>query len=238
MLDGNARLNLATFVTTWMEPQAAAAHGRDVRQEHDRQGRVPAHRRDRDALRQHARAGCGTRPTRRRPPARRPPARARPRCSAAWRSSGAGATGCRPPGKPTDQPNMVMGINVQVCWEKFCRYWDVETAAGARWRATASTSTRRGGGEALRREHDRRRPGPRVDLRRQLRAGGRHLRRARPAPGRAPGSTSRCTSTPRRAASSRRSSTPTWSGTSACPGCSRSTPPGTSTGWCTRASAG
>src|SRR5262245_26965342 len=24
MLDGNARLNLATFVTTWMEPQAAA----------------------------------------------------------------------------------------------------------------------------------------------------------------------------------------------------------------------
>ena len=29
-------------------------------------------------------------------------------------------------GKPTDKPNMVMGINVQVCWEKFCRYWDVE----------------------------------------------------------------------------------------------------------------
>ena len=24
MLDGNARLNLATFVTTWMEPQAAS----------------------------------------------------------------------------------------------------------------------------------------------------------------------------------------------------------------------
>ncbi len=29
-------------------------------------------------------------------------------------------------GKPTDKPNLVMGINVQVCWEKFCRYWDVE----------------------------------------------------------------------------------------------------------------
>ena len=27
---------------------------------------------------------------------------------------------------PTDKPNMVMGINVQVCWEKFCRYWEVE----------------------------------------------------------------------------------------------------------------
>lgn len=29
-------------------------------------------------------------------------------------------------GKPTDKPNMVMGINVQVCWEKFCRYWEIE----------------------------------------------------------------------------------------------------------------
>jgi glutamate decarboxylase len=24
------------------------------------------------------------------------------------------------------QPNLVMGANVQVCWEKFCRYWQVE----------------------------------------------------------------------------------------------------------------
>jgi len=29
-------------------------------------------------------------------------------------------------GKPSDRPNLVMGSNVQVCWEKFCRYWDVE----------------------------------------------------------------------------------------------------------------
>jgi glutamate decarboxylase len=29
-------------------------------------------------------------------------------------------------GKPTDRPNIVTGANVQVCWEKFCRYWDVE----------------------------------------------------------------------------------------------------------------
>ncbi len=32
----------------------------------------------------------------------------------------------RSAGKPTDRPNIVMGANVQVCWEKFCRYWDVE----------------------------------------------------------------------------------------------------------------
>jgi glutamate decarboxylase len=29
-------------------------------------------------------------------------------------------------GKDTARPNLVMGTNVQVCWEKFCRYWDVE----------------------------------------------------------------------------------------------------------------
>ena len=26
----------------------------------------------------------------------------------------------------SDRPNMVLGSNVQVVWEKFCRYWDVE----------------------------------------------------------------------------------------------------------------
>ena len=29
-------------------------------------------------------------------------------------------------GKPADKPNIVMGINVQICWEKFANYWDVE----------------------------------------------------------------------------------------------------------------
>ena len=29
-------------------------------------------------------------------------------------------------GLSTDKPNLVTGSNVQVCWEKFCRYWDVE----------------------------------------------------------------------------------------------------------------
>jgi glutamate decarboxylase len=32
----------------------------------------------------------------------------------------------REAGKPTEKPNLVMGANVQVCWEKFCRYWEVE----------------------------------------------------------------------------------------------------------------
>jgi glutamate decarboxylase len=29
-------------------------------------------------------------------------------------------------GKSTDRPNIVMGINVQICWDKFANYWDVE----------------------------------------------------------------------------------------------------------------
>jgi glutamate decarboxylase len=32
----------------------------------------------------------------------------------------------RAAGKPADHPNLVMGANVQVCWDKFCRYWDIE----------------------------------------------------------------------------------------------------------------
>ena len=43
----------------------AAADGRLPRQEHDRQGRVPADRGARDALREHRSAACGTRRTRR-----------------------------------------------------------------------------------------------------------------------------------------------------------------------------
>ena len=29
-------------------------------------------------------------------------------------------------GMPTDRPNIVMGINVQICWDKFANYWEVE----------------------------------------------------------------------------------------------------------------
>ena len=48
----------------------------------------------------------------------------------------------RSAGRPTDRPNLVAGINVQVCWEKFCRYWDVEPRlvpmAGDRYRLDAA----------------------------------------------------------------------------------------------------
>ncbi len=78
---------------------------------------------------------------------------------------------------------MVMGANVQVCWEKFCRYWDVEPRLapmeGDRYHLTAEEAVQHCDENTIGVV-----AGPRVDLRRQLRAGRRHLRRARQAPGR------------------------------------------------------
>jgi glutamate decarboxylase len=125
MLDGNARLNLATFVTTWMEPQAEK-----LMAECFNKNMI-----DKDEYPQTAELEM--------------------RCvnilSSLWNSPDTeSATGCsttgsseaamlgglalkrrwqhrrRSEGKSTDKPNMVMGINVQVCWEKFCNYWEVE----------------------------------------------------------------------------------------------------------------
>jgi glutamate decarboxylase len=125
MVDGNARLNLATFVSTWMEPQAQ----RLMAETFDK------NMIDKDEYPQTAELEM--------------------RCvnilSDLWNSPDhETATGCsttgsseaamlggmalkwrwkdrmRAAGKPTDHPNMVMSIGVQVCWEKFCRYWEVE----------------------------------------------------------------------------------------------------------------
>ena len=53
----------------------------------------------------------------------------------------------RAAGKPTDRPNLVTGINVQVCWEKFMRYWDVEPRLvpmeGDRFHLTAEEAVER-----------------------------------------------------------------------------------------------
>src|ERR1700691_408483 len=125
MLDGNARLNLATFVTTWMEPEAERLMAECA----------PKNMIDKDEYPQTAEIEC--------------------RCvnmlARLWNAPREGdATGCSTTGSseacmlgglalkwrwrqrrqaaglPTDKPNLVTGSNVQVCWEKFCRYWDVE----------------------------------------------------------------------------------------------------------------
>jgi glutamate decarboxylase len=125
LLDGQARLNLATFVTTWMPSIAARLMAETA----------DKNMVDKDEYPQTAELEA--------------------RCvrilSGLWHSpESEQATGCsttgsseaamlaglalkwrwrermRAAGKATDRPNLVMGANVQVCWEKFCRYWDVE----------------------------------------------------------------------------------------------------------------
>jgi glutamate decarboxylase len=125
LLDGQARLNLATFVTTWMPslagrlmaetaeknmidkdeyPQTAEIESRCVRILADLWN-SPEHE---DAT------GCSTTGS----------SEAAMLAGMAlkwrWRER------MRAAGKPAERPNMVMGANVQVCWEKFCRYWEVE----------------------------------------------------------------------------------------------------------------
>ena len=141
----------------------------------------------------------------------------------------------RAAGKPVDRPNLVMGINVQVCWDKFCRYWDVEPRLvpmeGDRFHLTGD---RRG---PLRREHDRRR---RRSSGRRSTAATSRLQEICDGP-RRPGRRRR----PRRPRARRRGvrrlhrpvrRSPTSTGTSSSRGCSRSTPRATSTASCTPAS--
>jgi glutamate decarboxylase len=124
ILDGNARLNLATFVTTWMEPEAellmaeCASKNMIDKDEYPQTAELE-HRcvnilghlwnaPDEQAV------GCST-------------TGSSEACMLGgmallwrWRAKRRAA------GLSTDRPNLVMGTNVQVCWEKFCRYWDVQ----------------------------------------------------------------------------------------------------------------
>jgi glutamate decarboxylase len=125
MLDGNARLNLATFVTTWMEPQAARliaeTADKNVIDKDEYPQTAEIERRCVHMLADlwHA-----------------PKHRSAVGCSTTGSSEAAMLAGMalkwrwrkrrQAAGKPSDKPNLVMGSNVQVCWEKFCRYWDVE----------------------------------------------------------------------------------------------------------------
>ncbi|MCX4512381.1 glutamate decarboxylase [Streptomyces sp. NBC_01619] len=131
MLDGNSRLNLATFVTTWMEPQAAVlmSECRDKnmidKDEYPRTAELERrcvamladlwHAPDPSST-----VGCST-------------TGSSEACMLAglalkrrWsKRAAARAEGSRYPG-PGARPNLVMGINVQVCWDKFCNFWEVE----------------------------------------------------------------------------------------------------------------
>jgi glutamate decarboxylase len=125
ILDGNARLNLATFVTTWMEPEARAlmadAFDKNMIDKDEYPQTAELEMRCINVLADLWYAGAkghaiGTSTT------GSSEAAMLGGMALLWRWRARR----RAAGKPTDKPNLVMGINVQVCWEKFCRYWDVE----------------------------------------------------------------------------------------------------------------
>ncbi|WP_327325255.1 glutamate decarboxylase [Streptomyces sp. NBC_01210] len=125
MLDGNSRLNLATFVTTWMEPQAGVLMGecRDKnmidKDEYPRTAEL-----ERRCVAMLADLWCA------------PDPEAVVGCSTTGSSEACMLAGMalkrrwtqrnsdRYPA--TARPNLVMGVNVQVCWDKFCNFWEVE----------------------------------------------------------------------------------------------------------------
>lgn len=125
MLDGNSRLNLATFVTTWMEPQAGVlmAECRDKnmidKDEYPRTAELERrcvamladlwHAPDSDAA-----VGCSTTGS----------SEACMLAGMALKRRWARKNSERYPGSA--RPNLVMGVNVQVCWDKFCNFWEIE----------------------------------------------------------------------------------------------------------------
>ena len=98
ILDGNARLNLATFVTTWMEPQAqqlmAECFDKNMIDKDEYPQTAELERRCVNILAGlwHARQAA------------RPPAPARPACSAGWRCCGGGAPAGAPRARRSPPP--------------------------------------------------------------------------------------------------------------------------------------
>ncbi|KOU08457.1 MULTISPECIES: glutamate decarboxylase [Streptomyces] len=125
MLDGNSRLNLATFVTTWMEPQADVlmSECRDKnmidKDEYPRtaelERRCVAMLADLwNAPDPQTAVGCSTTGS----------SEACMLAGMALKRRWTRRNADRYPAKA--KPNLVMGVNVQVCWEKFCDFWEVE----------------------------------------------------------------------------------------------------------------
>ncbi|MFK4227357.1 glutamate decarboxylase [Streptomyces sp. NPDC019890] len=125
LLDGNSRLNLATFVTTWMEPQAGVlmAECRDKnmidKDEYPRtaelERRCVAMLADLwNAPDPSTTVGCSTTGS----------SEACMLAGMALKRRWALRNADRYPA--TARPNLVMGVNVQVCWDKFCNFWEVE----------------------------------------------------------------------------------------------------------------
>ena len=92
-LDGNPALNLASFVTTWMEPEAQQLATETLNRNFVDQDEYPQTEADPPARGQHDRRALQRAPTAASPAARRRSAPRRRSCSACSPTSGAGASG-------------------------------------------------------------------------------------------------------------------------------------------------
>jgi glutamate decarboxylase len=125
MLDGNARLNLATFVGTWMDPAAGRLYTESFDKNMIDKDEYPATAAIEErcwrilarlwhAPDPHTAIGTST-------------IGSSEACMLGglafkrrWQQARQAA------GKPASRPNLLMSSAVQVCWEKFANYWDVE----------------------------------------------------------------------------------------------------------------
>ncbi|MCC5951307.1 MAG: glutamate decarboxylase [Acidimicrobiia bacterium] len=125
-LDGTPLLNLASFVTTWMEPEAdallAEARNKNFVDQEEYPRTAELERRcvsmiaDLFGASNAGTAAVGTSTV--------GSSEAILLCGLAldrlWRAKR------KEDGKSTDHPNIVLGTHVHVCWEKFCRYFGLE----------------------------------------------------------------------------------------------------------------
>ncbi|CAA7031782.1 unnamed protein product [Microthlaspi erraticum] len=127
MLDGNPRLNLASFVTTWMEPECDKLIMASINKNYVDMDEYPvttelqnrcvnmiAHLFNAPLGETETAVGVGTVGS----------SEAIMLAGLAFKRKWQNKR--KAEGKPFDKPNIVTGANVQVCWEKFARYFEVE----------------------------------------------------------------------------------------------------------------
>ncbi|KAL3574918.1 hypothetical protein D5086_023019 [Populus alba] len=127
MLDGNPRLNLASFVTTWMEPECNDLIMASINKNYVDMDEYPvttelqnrcvnmiAHLFNAPVGEKETAVGVGTVGS----------SEAIMLAGLAFKRNWQNRR--KAEGKPYDKPNIVTGANVQVCWEKFARYFEVE----------------------------------------------------------------------------------------------------------------
>ncbi len=123
MLDGNSKLNLATFVTTWMEPSAeklmVETFDKNMIDKDEYPQTAEIEERCVSIVSNLFHASSGS-----------------VGASSIGSSEAVMLAGMafkwkwkkyrKAQNRPVDKPNLVLGTNVQVVWEKFCRYWEIE----------------------------------------------------------------------------------------------------------------